>query len=502
MVFFCRRSTTSWKRNSVSIFFSSNFFFFIPSKANPTRIKKNIRFFYTVPGSYHTMVELMSLNEDCFQHLFKWLKADDLCHLSRTCTRLQQLAGDYYQRKYPSKWVNVSNATADGIVLLPNKNYVKCFSRFIQNLSIDFLRHDHDVLAEFLKRNCNARPKMLQFKCSYLPDSFGDQIKTILANAETISFRNCLIDSGRLMDRCDNLRNLFVVENLLNDQYEQVEELLMGTYPRLERFHCRYAGYPDSEKLKKFFRNNKVKSLTWYFFRKHWNIIHDCVETIVTHGVDLEELFISIEGQNYNFTKLCQRLQQLDDRNTFKRLELQFVGEEVEQKLMSQGAALASIRSLVGLHFGAFRNFQNIVQFIQPCRNVKIVQLKKDCEVDEVLFPLQMKSLYSLPNLEQLHLIGLSKNFNYIHAYVLNSPKLRTVITKDCAFTDFHLNELNTGRKEQPFACDTTIYTEQYNIVTDFSRDLVNIRRVDFEINEFNLNDPFICYAVRDGFVG
>lgn len=441
----------------------------------------------------------MSLNEDCFHHLFKWLKTDDLCQLSRTCTRLQQLTGEYYQRKYPSKWVNVSNATGDGIVLLPNKNYVKCFSRFIQNLSIDFLRSDHDVLAAFLSRNCNNRPKTVQFKCTYLPDTFVGKLKTILENAETVALRNCLIDSGRILDRCDSIRNLFVVENLLNDQYEQVEDLLNGTYSRLEHFHCRYAGYPDMDKLEAFFRNNKVRSLTWYFFRKHWNIIHVCIETIVTCAVDLEELFISIEGQNYNFTGICEQLKQLDDRKTFKRLELQFVGEEVERKLMSQGEAMASIRSLVGLHFCAFRNFQNIVPFIKGTVNLKTLQLKKDSEVDDVGFPLPNRMLYALPNLEQLHLIGLSKNFNYIHAYVLNSPKLKTVVTKDCAFTEFHLDKLNAGRKEQPFACDTTIYTEQYNIFTDFSRDLVNIKRVDFEINEFNLNDPFVCYSIVNG---
>ncbi|KAG4075363.1 hypothetical protein HA402_003154 [Bradysia odoriphaga] len=393
------------------------------------------------------MVQLISLNDDCFYHLFKWLPLDDLCRLSETCTKLNRLTGNYYQRKYPSKWVNVSNATNDGIVLSPNKNYVRCFSKFIQNLSIDFLRGDHDVLAAFLQKYCNSRPKIVQFKCTYLPESFGNKIKIILENAETIAFRNCLVDSGSIMDRCDNVKHLFIVENLLNDQHEQVEQVLRATYPKLEHLHCRYAGYLDMENLKLFFRNNKVRSITWYFFRKHWNIIHDCIETILTYAVDLEELFISIEGQNYNFTKICQRLSQLDECKKFKRLELQFVGEEVEGKIMSQGGAMASIKSLVGLHFCAFRNFQNIVPFIKQNPNLRTLQLKKDSEVDDVFFPLPNPSLYALPNLEQLHLIGLLKNFNYIHSYVLNSPKLKTVVTKDCAFTDFHLNELNSGRK-------------------------------------------------------
>lgn len=442
------------------------------------------------------MVQLISLNEDCFLQLFKWLSLDDLCQLSKTCTRLQQLTGDYYQKKYPSQWINVTNATTDGIVLLPNKNYVKCFSRFIQNLSVDFLRSDHDVLASFLQRNCNSRPKSVQFKCTYLPNAFMDKIKTILANAETIAFRNCLVDSGTITDRCDNVRNLFVVENLLNDQYEQVEELLNGKYPRLEHFHWRYAGYPDMDDLKTFLRNNPVKSITWYFFRRHWNIIHECIDSIVMNATHLEELFISIEGQNYNFTKICQKLKVLCGRESFKRLEFQFVGEEVERKLMSQGGAMASLKSLVGLHFRSFRNFQNIVPLIKENPNLKIVQLKKDAEADDVILPLPNPSLYALPNLEQLHLIGVSKNFSYIHAYVLNSPKLKTVVVKDCDFTDFQLNDLNAGRKEQPFACWTTIYTEQYNIFTDFSRDLVNIRRVDFETDEFNLVDPFISYSI------
>ncbi len=441
--------------------------------------------------------QLMSLNDECFHQLFKWLTLDDLCQLSKTCSRLQQLTGEYYQRKYPSKWVHVSNATADGVVLSPNKNYVKCFSKFIQNISIDFLRSDYDVLARFLQRNCNNRPKIVQFRCSYLPEAFGDRVKSILESAETIAFRNCLIDSGRLMARCDNLKNLFVVENLLNDQYEQVEDILDGSYPRLEHFHFRYAGYLDSDKLKVFFGNNTVKSITWYFFRKHWNVIHDIIETIVTHAVDLVQLFISIEGQNYNFTKICQKLRNLDDNETFKRLELQFVGEEVERKLMSQGDAMASIKSLVGLHFCAFRNFQHVVPFIKANTNLRILQFKMDSDVDEVVFPLPNPSLYVLPNLEQLHLIGLTKNFNYIHAYVLKSPKLRRVVTKDCTFTEFNLDKLNAGRKEQPFACDTTIYTEQHNIFTDFSRDLVNIKRVDFEVNEFNLENPFVCYSIQ-----
>lgn len=212
----------------------------------------------------------------------------------------------------------------------------------------------------------------------------------------------------------------------------------------------------------------------------------------------LEQLFISIEGQNYNFTKICEKLKVLCDRESFKRLELQFVGEEVERKLLSQGGAMASLKSsLVGLHFCAFRNFQNIIPLIKENPSVKIVQLKKDSDVGDIVFTLPDPSLFALPNLEQLHLIGLSKNYNYIHAYVLNSPKLKAVVVKDCAFTEFRLNDLNIGRKEQPYACDTTIYTEQFNIFTDFTRDLVNIRRVNFEIDEFNLVDPFLCYSIE-----
>lgn len=444
------------------------------------------------------MVQLMSLNEDCFYKLFKWLPLDDLCQLSKTCIRLQQLTGTYYQSKCPSNWLTVTNATSDGIVLSPNKNYVKCFSKFIQNLSIDYLRSDHDVLAAFLQNHCNSRPKTVQFKCTYLPETFGDKIKTILGNAETIAFRNCLVDSGKIVDLCGNIKNLFVVENLLNDQYEQVEELFDGRKYALplEHFHCHYAGYPDMDRFGAFLENNKVKSVTWFFYRRHWNIIHACIETIIEYAADLEELFISIEGQNFNFTEICRKLKMLCDRESFKRLEIQFIGEEVERKLMSQGDAMASLKSLVGLHFCGFRNFQNVVPFVKQITNLKILQFKKDSDVEDVIFPLPNQSLYVLPNLEQLHLIGLSKNFNYIHAYVLNSPKLKTVVVKDCAFTDFYLNELNAGRKEQPFACDTTIYTEQYNIATDFSRDLVNIKRVNFEIDEFNLVDPFICYSI------
>ncbi|KAJ6644227.1 hypothetical protein Bhyg_09194 [Pseudolycoriella hygida] len=346
---------------------------------------------------------------------------------------------------------------------------------------MDFIRGDHDALATFLQRNCNNRPKKVQFKCSYLPTTFGDKMKPILEHAETVAFRNCLID-----------------KTLLNDQYEQVEELLDGRHPKLEHFHCRYAGYPDMDQLGEFFRYNKVKSITWYFFRKHWNIIHACIEAIVEHAVNLEELFISIEGQNYNFTEICRKLKIISDRESFKRLELQFVGEEVERKLMSQGEAMASLTSLYGLHFCGFRNFQNVVPIIKQNPNIKILQFKKESENEEIVFPLPNPSMYHLPQLEQFHLVGLTKNLNYIHSYVLRSPKLKTVVVKDCAFTDFYLNALNAGRKEQPFACDTTIYTEQHNIVTDFSRDLVNIKKVNFEVEEFNLTDPFICHRCID----
>lgn len=443
------------------------------------------------------MVQFISLNEDCFNELFKWLTLEDLCQLSKTCTHLQQLTGYYFQRKFPSKWLSVTNATDDGIVLSPNKDYVECFSKNIQNVSIDFVRKNHDVLAEFLRSNCNDRLKKLQFKCTYLPETFGVQIKPMLENAETVVFRNCLLEGGNIIINCSKIKNLFIIENLLNDQYEQIEELLVGQFGTLQHFHCRYAGCLDLEKLKSFLQNNKVKSMTWYFFRRHWNIIHECIDTIVRYAVNLEELFLSIEGEDYNLTEIGQKLKCLCDRESFKRLELQFIGEEAERKMINQGDVLIPLKSLVGLHLCAFRNFLNIVPVICKLYHLKILQLKKDSEVDEVTFPLQNQSLYALPKLEQLHLIGLQKNFNYIHAFILNAIKLKAVIVKDCAFTEFHISELDASREKQPTACKTTIYTEQYNIRTDLSHDIIKIKRVNFEIDEFNLSDPFICYRWR-----
>lgn len=444
------------------------------------------------------MVQFMSLNEDCFYEIYKWLSLQDLCQLSKTCTRLQQSTGDYFQRKHPSKWLNVSRADGieDGIVLSPNKSYVKCFSRNIQNLSIDFLPKNRDSLVEFLRTNCNNRPKIIQFKCTYLPETFVDRIKTILENVETIAFRNCLLEDGSIVNNCDRVKNLFLVENLLNRQYEQIEELLVGKYATLEHFHCRYAGHLNMDKVRTFLKNNKLKTMTWYFFRRHYNIVPEYIDSIVMCPVHLEELFLSFEGGNYNLIDICRKLKFLCDREPFKRLELQFIGEEAERKLISQGDDLVSLKSLIGLHLYAFRNFQSVVPVISKLTHLKVLQFKKDSEVDAVIFPLPNQSLYALPNLEQLHLIGLSKNFNYIHAFVLNATKLKMVVVKDCAFTEFHLSKLNESRKIQRIACETTIYTEQYNICTNLSQDLVKIKRVDFAIDEFNLSDPFICYTI------
>lgn len=116
-----------------------------------------------------------TINDDCMNGILSWLKLDDLCAISRTCKKLQNLAVREFQLKYPEKTICILEKD-----LSPNKNYVKCFSRYIGNVYVNLSNCKFNLnLVAFMQTHINQFPKSIGFYRGhfYITQSFAEGIK-------------------------------------------------------------------------------------------------------------------------------------------------------------------------------------------------------------------------------------------------------------------------------------------------------------------------------------
>lgn len=211
----------------------------------------------TVPTVIDT-TEFMDMNDDVLYAVLQRLTLKDLCSISRTCTRLQQLAGECYQRRYPYNQVDIEvyNWTTPNDQVqpqweyrtLPKEEYAQTFRGYARNVSLFMYNHEPNPINAFkyLKMHCFARLrelKMIRIACQ--TELYGELIHTQLKSLESITFENCHIyDMYRaFLKHCPSLRQIVILENRNMREFSTKEELkdcimewTKHRYPQLKYF--------------------------------------------------------------------------------------------------------------------------------------------------------------------------------------------------------------------------------------------------------------------------
>lgn len=159
--------------------------------------------------------EFSDMNDDCIERICGFLPLDDLCSLSRTCTRHQSIVGAFFQRYYPNNYVRIQSFRRRSIFYMyPDEKYVEDLKPFIRNIGIQ--EYKGGACVSYIKQNFgeNLREIALHGIHCELNVSHGQLIANQLTRLESIKFVNCSI--GDLYEiflrHCPMLRHLGIDE--------------------------------------------------------------------------------------------------------------------------------------------------------------------------------------------------------------------------------------------------------------------------------------------------
>lgn len=159
--------------------------------------------------------EFFDLNDDCIERICGFLSLDDLCSLSRTCIRIQNIVGEFFQRYYPNNYVRIQSFRRRSVFYMyPDEKYVEDLKPFIRNVGIQ--EYQGSACVSYIKQNFgqNLREIALHGINCELNVTHGVEIAKQLQRLESIKFVNCSI--GDLYEiflrHCPALRHLGIDE--------------------------------------------------------------------------------------------------------------------------------------------------------------------------------------------------------------------------------------------------------------------------------------------------
>lgn len=212
-----------------------------------------------------TLPSIFKLDVDCFEEVFEYLSLKDLSSVGKTCTRMQKIAGYFYQQNYGA--ARASYNTDDIFV---NNVEVNCFIDFIQKMNIDIwdLTNEADdeesEKQQKLLKSCKSIKEITigQLK---LPTGYFESSEEFLGNVECVIIDYFDYGGDRFDDMlslCLNLKSLSIVRGYFSFESDECQ-WLNRHYPKLE--YVEFMEGADEEEvpaLKNFFElNTSIKRL-------------------------------------------------------------------------------------------------------------------------------------------------------------------------------------------------------------------------------------------------
>lgn len=302
---------------------------------------------------------IFKLNIDCFDELFEWLSRNDLDALGQTCTVMQMIVGDFFQRNFPAIEVR---AEEDGLYVNDTRNVncyrgahkIRSFDKFVQKVSIcenSIGIEDGVRLFCYVGSNCTKSIKHIQFINVLLTQIEFEWVEEILKTVETISIEDCLIKRqfyDKFPDICHNLKHLNVQDCRWNRNVlkRTGNKWLQRHYPKLEHLEWTQSSMKGRRinELKKFFElNPQIVS-----FSTSFHCFWSNRELIAQANVKLDDLTIEFDDWTWtpgNINATYNLLNSLHEQGIYKRLH--FYARYYEATYFSQ---MAAIRPLYSLH--------------------------------------------------------------------------------------------------------------------------------------------------------
>lgn len=130
--------------------------------------------------------QFLKLNVDCWENIFDYLSFHDIISMSKTCKRMQQIAGHYYQDTFRSCSVVYQAALLNIDGILGRKDFLK----FIHTIIL-MIRLDH-----FLNAQQFCSLTYIQLMAMTLNETQASFMKDVLSNVQVLYMDQCYVKSN------------------------------------------------------------------------------------------------------------------------------------------------------------------------------------------------------------------------------------------------------------------------------------------------------------------
>lgn len=271
------------------------------------------------------LANIFSLNKDLFNEIFEYLRVEDLHSLGQTCKRINEYAGEYFQKKF-----SISVVCRGGGIFLDfydcPVNYTRLpgFIEFIPRMRIDTKSiHTFCYLHSHIKKFKSIKDIQLVGPC--IIDEKIEQMKETLSQLESVMFTGYSPDTEfandlyeKFFKYCVNLKYISINVNLLLDNGPF--SMLLDKFPKLERIYLFFKDdyLQSAEIATKLVLPRLINQKIFIDF----DTLHDiCYILFNRLNIIVDELQVTFE-ETCNIRVLCDTLNALYERGFYKKLFL------------------------------------------------------------------------------------------------------------------------------------------------------------------------------------
>ncbi|XP_031631965.1 uncharacterized protein LOC116346169 [Contarinia nasturtii] len=405
--------------------------------------------FKVVRNKRNHTASILKLNDHCFDQIFDWLSVKDLNSFSKTCTRLQQIGRQYFQRNYRDL-IHFDRKTP----CLNNVKYIDSFAGFYQNIVI--AKGDEYKVYEYINSHRNQSIKRIKFTNYTLTTHKINNIRHILDGVEVLQLYRCTIADELyecILGHCVNLKNLSI-DNGAFELFPENDKWLQKKYPTLEHFelieltHIESQWEPKMDQMLKFLElNPNIRSLS-VTSRNLMKFVDLVKET----NIRLDELTVTLSSQSGQYriipyvkqTDLISLVNGLYELGFYKRLNLLNV-----PRLDKEIVAVNGFKSVYPRILDNNVNLDNVKELWLKCYFMN--------EINKTLDLVAAK----LVNLERVWLSRLLTAADEIAIFVKYAPKLKEIYVDKIYGKKLDLTTLNKEREKLRGARKVTIYVDE-----------------------------------------
>lgn len=299
---------------------------------------------------------LLTLNDDCLLHLFRFVSSVDLGSIRQTCKRLSLLADQSFKLyKDKSLTIHKSSMFADIWIL-------KHFGKFIKSLTLYSFYERYasaNSIFEMIVRFTGEQLKSISLhECDKKAGETYECLKTVLKNIECIEviWFNDGSNIDTLLSYCENLKKVYIDGELI-----KLNSDFCLKNPNITKFSM--SGLLDDDIIKDI--SEKLTRLEY--------LSVDCIHAETNKIIHLSQLSSTLKELRIEAVRVDQTLQQFADKTVLNALTLSYTS--ITESLANALGDFPNLSSLV---------FENLAQLDENILNI----LSKKLVAIESLTPL------------------------------------------------------------------------------------------------------------------